>query len=68
MTRSDEAPFASTNETTEWERQELRDAGPVMIHQHKGKVQCLCIAGETNQRVMLTALRVLREAMEDDDE
>lgn len=52
--------------TTAEERQELRDAGRVMIHQHgKGKQECLSIEGETNPRVMLTALRVLRKALED---
>ena len=58
--------FAPSNETTEQERQELRDAGPTMIHQHKGKQDCLSIRGNTNPRVMLTALRVLRKALEGD--
>ena len=56
--------FSDTNETAAKERQELRDAGPMMIHQHgKGKQECLMIEGNTNPRVTLTALRVLRKAL-----
>ena len=48
----------------ETERQEVLDAGVIMIHQHgKGKQECLMIEGCTNPRVMLTALRVLRHAL-----
>ena len=52
--------FTVNNVWTAAEAQELRDAGPVMIHQHKGKQECLTITGNTNPRVILTALRMLR--------